>query len=240
MSRRRIIAAVTAAVLTLVAALVLISYVGGADSRAASKLDPVPVLVVVSPIAKGTAATSLKNAVQVKQLPKSAVAQGAVTSTAQLGTRVADVDLVPGEQVLASRFVDPTSLQAVSIPKGLQEVSVMLTAQRVYGGQAAPGDSVGLFLSTKDPGTTKLVLDHVLVTRVRSTAGTQTTSSGVSSSSQSSTVEDSNVLVTFALGTHDAERVVWAAEHGSIWLSLQNNATDTKGSAVVSQDNFNK
>ncbi len=241
MSRRRIIAAVIAAIFTLFAALILISYVGGADSRAASKLDPVPVLVVVSPIAKGTPATGLKNAVQVRQIPKSAVAQGAVTSVAQLGARVADTSLVPGEQVLASRFVDPTSLQAVAIPKGLQEVSVMLTDQRVYGGQPSPGDSVGVFLSTKQQGTTKLVLNHVLVTRVDGApARQQSSGSGVGGSSQTTSVQDSNVLVTLALGTHDAERVVWAAEHGSIWLSLQNNDTDTKGSVVVSQDNFNK
>ena len=240
MSRRRIIAAVVAAVLTLFAALILIGYVGGADRRAASKLDPVPVLVVVSPIAKGTAATELKNAVQVKQLPKSAVAEGAVRDVSQLGTRVADVGLVPGEQVLGSRFVSPTSLQAVSIPKGFQEVSVMLTTQRVYGGKPAAGDKVGVFLSTKSPGTTKLVLNDVLLTRVQS-AGVVQASSGVGGgSSQSSAVNDDNVLVTFALKTHDAERVVWTAEHGTIWLSLQNSDTDTKGSSVVSQDNFNK
>lgn len=236
MSRRRIIAAVVAAILTLVAALILISYVGGADSRAASKLDPVPVLVVVSPVAKGTPANSLKNEVQVKEIPKSAVAQGAVTSVAELGARVADADLVPGEQVLAARFVDPASLQAVTIPKGLQEVSVMLSTQRVYGGAAA-GDRVGMFLAGN--GTNKLVLNNVLITRVVPNAAPQTSANG-GNGAPPAAASDSNVLVTFALSTHDAERVIWTAENGKIWLSLQNSKTDTNGSSVVSQDNFNK
>lgn len=237
MSRRRIIAAVVAAILTLVAALILISYVGGADSRAASKLDPVPVLVVVSPVSKGTPANSLKNAVQVKEIPKSAVAQGAVTSVAELGTRVADADLVPGEQVLSARFVDPASLQAVTIPKGLQEVSVMLSTQRVYGGAAA-GDRVGMFLAGN--GTNKLVLNNVLITRVVPNASPQTSGANGGNGAPPAAASDNNVLVTFALSTHDAERVIWTAENGKIWLSLQNSKTDTNGSSVVSQDNFNK
>ena len=239
MSSRRIIAAVVAGILTLVAALILISYVGGADSRAASKLDPVPVLVVVSPIPKGTAGNALRNAVQVKEIPKSAIAQGAVTDVAQLGTRVAAVNLVPGEQVLTSRFVDASSLQSVSIPKGLQEVSIMLSSQKVYGGQPLPGDKVGVFLASK--ATNKLVLNDVLITRVQSGAGTVQSSNGNGgASAQSGPPSDAPVMVTFALSTHDAEKVIWTAENGTIWLSLQNSDTNTSGSSAVTADNFNK
>lgn len=238
MSSRRIVAAVLAGILTLVAALILISYVGGADSRAASKLDPVPVLVVVSPIPKGTAGNALHQAVQVKELPKSAIAQGAVTSVAQLGTRVAAVNLVPGEQVLASRFVDAASLQSVSIPKGLQEVSIMLTSQKVYGGQPLPGDKVGVFLASK--GTNKLVLSDVLITRVQSAASAQASNGTGGASAQTGPPSDAAVMVTFALNTHDAEKVIWTAENGTIWLSLQNSDTNTSGSSAVTADNFNK
>jgi len=212
--------------------------VGGADSRAASKLDPVPVLVVVSPIPKGTAASALHQAVQVKDLPKSAIAQGAVTSVAQLGTRVAAVNLVPGEQVLASRFVDAASLQSVSIPKGLQEVSIMLTSQKVYGGLALPGDKVGVFLASK--GTNKLVLNDVLITRVQSAASAQASNGTAGASPQTGPPSDGAVMVTFALNTHDAEKVIWTAENGTIWLSLQNSDTNTSGSSAVTADNFNK
>ena len=205
MSRRRIVSAVVAAVLAVVAALILVSYVNGADQRARSALDPVPVLVVVSPVAKGTAATALGSEVQVKQVPKSAVAEGAVTSVAALGNRVASVDLVPGEQVLSSRFVDPASLQSVTIPKGMQEVSVLLTSKRVYGGDPQVGDRVGVFLSNQD--STKLVLNDVLITRVQgggAAAPAKTGTLGSSSNSASSTAQDVNVLVTFALTTHQA------------------------------------
>ena len=241
MSRRRIVSAVVAAVLAIVAALILVSYVNGADQRARSALDPVPVLVVVSPVPKGTAASALGSAVQVKQIPKSALAEGSVTSVSALGNRVASVDLVPGEQVLAARFVDPASLQSVAIPKGMQEVSVLLTSKRVYGGDPQVGDRVGVFLSNQD--STKLVLNDVLITRVEGggTSGSAKSGGiGSASSNSSAPAQDVNVLVTFALTTHQAEQVVWTAEHGTIWLSLQNRDTTTSGSSAVTAGNFNK
>ena len=241
MSRRRVVSAVVAALLAIVAAFILVNYVNGADQRARSALDPVPVLVVVAPVAKGTAATALGNEVQVKQIPKSAIAEGAVGSVADLGNRVAAVDLVPGEQVLSSRFVDAASLQSVSIPKGMQEVSILLTSKRVYGGNPQAGDHVGVFLTSGD--STKLVFNDVLITRVAGGGTTPPASGGVgsgSSANQAGTAQDVNVMVTFALTTHQAEQIVWTAEHGTIWLSLQNKDTNTSGSIAVTPGNYNK
>ncbi|MDA8439615.1 MAG: RcpC/CpaB family pilus assembly protein [Propionibacterium sp.] len=230
-----------AALLTVAAAFILVTYVNGADARARSALDPVPVLVVVSPVAKGTAATALGGSVQVKQLPRTAIAEGAVSSVADLGSRVAAVDLVPGEQVLTSRFVNATSLQGVSIPNGMQEVSVMLTSKQVYGGNPQAGDKVGVFLTSGD--STKLVFNNVLISHVEGGSAVAPAQSGGAGSSQAESgaaAQDANVMITFALTTHEAEQIVWTAEHGTIWLSLQNKDTNTSGSAVVNSGNYNK
>ena len=62
------------------------------------------------------------------------------------------MDLQPGEQLLGARLVDPNSLAApgtVAVPKGLEEVSVLLEPQRVMGGQLKAGDTVGIYVSYK-------------------------------------------------------------------------------------------
>ena len=54
--------------------------------------------------------------------------------------------------MLTSNFADPASLVDVNsapVPKGLQEVSVQLDAQRALGGNVVPGNTVGMFFSIK-------------------------------------------------------------------------------------------
>lgn len=45
-----------------------------------------------------------------------------------------------------------------------------------------------------------------------------------------------NLLVTFALNAPAAERLVFAAEHGSMWLSLQTDDTTADGTRVQTKE----
>lgn len=236
MTRRRIIAAFSAALLTVIAAVILVAYVGGADQRAAAALEPQSVLVVVEPVAKGTAAESLGASVEVRQVPRSALAEGAAPDVSAISGKVASIDLVPGEQVLASRFVDPADLQSVQVPAGMQEISVMLSSERVYGGRPAAGDTVGVFVTQNE--TTKVVLNRVLVTRAEGGAAAQ--AAAADAAAEGSQAPQSEILLTLALDTDDAEKVVWAKENGTIWLSLQNQQTNTGGSRAVTAENVNQ
>lgn len=53
---RRLVSAIAAGVLAILGAVLLVSYVNNADSRAMADMDPVEVLVVSAPIAQGTPA----------------------------------------------------------------------------------------------------------------------------------------------------------------------------------------
>lgn len=237
MPKRRIVAALVAALLTVVAAVLLLSYVAGADRRAAAALEPAPVLVVVEPVARGTAAESLGVSVEVREVPSSAIAEDAVSDVADLAGRVAAIDLVPGEQVLAARFVDPSDLQSAQVPAGLQEVSIQLNAERVYGGRPAAGDTVGVFVTDTDARTTKAVVNNVLVTRVQ--GGLQApTPTAANAEEETTSAPEATILLTLALDTPDAELVVWGKENGGVWLSLQNDDTTTSGSRAVTPENF--
>src|SRR3954451_20002320 len=101
----------------------------------------VDVFVVTDAIEKGTKATDIGDSVDKKQVPAKVRADGAVTDLADLGKEsVADVDLVPGEQLVASRFVSRSEAARSGLEKGLQEVTVPLEPARALGGQVAAGD----------------------------------------------------------------------------------------------------
>lgn len=232
---RRIIAAVVAGLLAVVGATILVFYVSGADARAMAGLDAVEVLVVTKPIAEGTASADLKDSVELTTLPAAAVAPGALSDLADVRELVTTTDLVPGEQLITERFASAenvTATGAEDVPGGLQEISILLDAQRVLGGQIEPGDTVGVFISVTEPDLTSLSIQKVLVTRVQSGAASDGESDGGASQQL-----DGQVLVTLALATHDAEKVVFGSEHGTVWLSLQNDATATGGASVVTEEN---
>lgn len=239
---RRIVAAVVALVLAGAGGVTLMTWVAGADRRALAGLETAEVLVVTAPVAEGTSADRLDKLVARKTLPVMAVASGAVRELAALQGLVADGTLQPGEQLLSTRFVDPATQgpQPVTVPPGLQEVSVQLEAQRALGGDLAAGATVGVLLTTKDERT-RLALHRVLVTKVQGAtapaAGTTTeeTEDG-SAEASAAPLPTTAVLVTLAVTAAQAERVVHTAEHGSIWLSRENQASATAGTAVVTSE----
>jgi pilus assembly protein CpaB len=224
---RRLIAALAALLLAGVGAVLLLGYVGAADRRAMAGMETVPVLVVVKPVAKGTPAEDLARLVTKKTLPVKAVAQGTVSDLEPIRGRVTTTELLPGEQVLASRFVDPASLlepDAVEVPRGMQQLSLALESKRVLGGELSPGATVGVFISLpKDggrPPQTHLVLHKVLVTEVAKGA-TAVPAEGDSQSGTAVGLPEGTLMVTLATMAPDAEKVVFGAEHGTIWLSLE-------------------
>ena len=233
MGRRRILTAVLALVLALSGALLLTSYVRGADRRALAGAATTPVLVVTRLVPQGTSVADLASQVETKQLPTLAVASGALSSLGEAGGRVAAVDLQPGEQLLATRLVDPATLKdptTVDVPAGLQEVSVSLEPQRMLESDLAPGDRVGVMLSMATentlPAQTGLVLQRVLVTHIDEspavTAARKNADGNSGVAGGSSVVSSSDeVLVTLAVNAAAAQKIVFGAEHGHLWLTRQ-------------------
>jgi len=239
--RRRLLAALAALILAVIGAGVLLAYVRGADARAMAGVKTVSVLVVDKPIAQGTPASQLKDLVHSELLPEKAVAAGRVTDLADLTGEVATVALEPGEQLLASRFSSPDKLQTpgtVAVPKGDEELSVLLEPQRAVGGRLAAGDKVGVFLSLKNPdgtGSTHAVLHQVLVTQVQ---GAPSTTKDAQSSNSGAPA--TSLMITVAVTAKQGEAIVFGQEHGSLWLSLEPKDAKTGGTTVVNNDNVYK
>ena len=178
----------------------------------------------------------------IKTLPAKAVAAGTLTSLGSIVGQVSTVDLQPGEQLLASRFVDPVTLEdpdVVEIPSGMQQLSVAMERSRMLGGLLVPGASVGVFVSLpKDgdqPAQTHLVLHKVLVTKVGEDVpprGEADAETDAAPKPQSETV-----VVTFAVKAGDAEKIVFGGEHGRLWLSLEPPDSITSGTDVITAEN---
>ena len=219
--KTRLLAALTALVLAVLGAVLISGYVQGADARALAGLKTRDVLVVAKPVPAGTAVEQLAASLLLKHIPETAVATGALSSLAGLKGGAAAVDLMPGEQLLRSRLVAADELQrtgAVAVPKGMQEVTVSLTPDRVVGGKIRAGETVAVYFSIPDStghdGTTKLVFQGVLVTDVQGApAPTSGTGGGAAPTG--------SVLVTLARTAADVQRIIYAAQYGTIWLSSE-------------------
>ena len=231
MRRRRALTALLALVLAVAGTVLLTGYVRGADERAMAGAESTEVLVVTERVPSGTTVAQLAGRVETRSLPALAVVPGALSTLAESGGRVTTVDLQPGEQLLDSRLVDPASLAGadeVTVPTGLQQVSLSLERQRMLGSALAPGDTVGVLISLDEagedaPAQTALALQKVLVTRVGEssspTAGGGSTD-GTAADGSGSAATDA-VLVTLAVDAAAAQKIVFGAEQGHVWLTRQ-------------------
>lgn len=254
---RRARGAVAALVLASVGAVGLVAFVKGAEDRALAGEKLVDVFVVKSRIEAGTPGEEIQGSVRSEKVQAKTRAQGSVSDLASIGGLVASVDLLPGEQVTAERFVAAETFGRtggqVDIPEGALEVTVSLEPERAVGGVLRPGSRVGVLASFepfdvsnpidvdgatvpaggKTPDSTHLILHKVLVTNVQS-ARTFSFEMGGGDDEEGATAPApaENLLVTLALDAPSVERVVFAAEHGTLWLAIEPVDANEDGTRV--------
>ncbi len=194
--QRRLIAAVVAVVLAGIGAVMLFNYVATADARAMAGLNPTTVLVVTQTIPANTPASQVAGMVAAKEIPASAVVNGALTSLNVVANLATTTELEPGEQLLRSRFAEPgtTSNGSVRIEDHMQQLTLKLDAPKAAGGQLTPGDKVAVYLTLD--GKIQQILPEVLVTNA-SNDGT----------------------ITLALTPPNVQKVLLGFQSGPLWLT---------------------
>lgn len=226
--KSRLLAGSTAVLLGIVGMVLVFSYAQGADRRALEGLEPVDVLVVQRAVPAGTPVEVLGEFLALKPLPAGAVPGSALKNLDAAG-KVTGADLVPGEQLVAERLVDPTELQtpgSVPVPAGLQEVSFALDPQRTVGARLVAGDTAGVFISfaagPKESDTaaetTQFVFHRVLVTGIQ-----RTTPPVQEETTDTPALPTGTIMVTVAVDDATAARIVFGAEFGTIWLSKESS-----------------
>lgn len=222
--RQKLIGIVASVLLAAVGTGLLVAYVRSAENRALKGEKTVDVLVVADTIPKGTKAEDITANLRVEQVPVKIATRDALTSTTPLAGKVAAVDLLPGEQLVSTRFTSPAEAQGIGA--GMLQVTIALEPVRALGGQLRKGDSVGVTISFDSPETTHLVLHKVKVTDVR-TADGQTVTSPAAGTAPAATM-----LVTLAVDAPSMEKVVFGAEHGRLWLSWEPKEANESGTKV--------
>jgi pilus assembly protein CpaB len=222
----RLLAILVAVAFALVATAALVVYVNGADRRAIRDQEPVRVFVAKARIAAGTTGEKAQNdgLIRPTELPLKAVASGAIRSLEQLGGKVAAVDIVAGEQLLATRWVagdEVAGRNLLRIPEGNQAVSIALDATRQVSGFVTPGDHVSVVATMEGAGggeLSRFLLQDILVLAVGVTAQSNPAAQGGDRANQNRNQNVSSV--TLAVPSLEVEKVVFASEHGSLYLTL--------------------
>lgn len=227
--RKQLVAAVVAVLLAVVGVFSLISYAQGANDRAFAGTKMTEVLRLTTDVPAGTPVSRVAASVENVKVPAAAVVPGALTQKQQLSKlagQITTAPLIKGEQLVGKRFgsAEASSKKSSDVPDGMQEVSITVAKPRVAGGALRKGDRVGVIVSyarqSGQVGDTNMGLNGVLVTRVATAAAADGGGEAI--------------LVTFAVSTVDAEKIVNASEFGKVWLTLQNDRTDTTGSRRLS------
>ncbi|MGQ0804627.1 MAG: Flp pilus assembly protein CpaB [Actinomycetota bacterium] len=250
--KRRLFGIIGALVLALLGTVVLVSYVKGAEDRALAGEKTVKVLVAAEPIEAGTPAKDLEGKLEFERIPQKVRAEGAVTSIGQLGDRVTETELLQGEQVVKSRFIEESEAGS-AVPgstggENLLQQTVALEPERAIGGQIKQGDIVAV-VGSFDPFDTPTGKTpnqtHVLIHKVRVTNVQIETSPGAAAPEPESDNEGEDAaeapsgrfLVTVALSAPNVERVTFTAEFGHLWLAAEPKEADETGTKIVVLDN---
>jgi len=264
---KRVLGLLLAVVLAGVGTAALVFYVQGAADRAAEGEELATVFVVASPVLAGTPGSELAGLVSEEQVPVKVRPIDAVTNLEDIEDRVASVDLVLGEQLLASRFVDPSGfnqrLAGVEVPPEHVEVTVTMSPERFVGGLVRPGQRVSIIASLsagESAGGVTLVPVNGELIPVPSGAGEEEAPksstdtmlrkvlvSAVQRSDANVDAETTDVastppsgamLITLAVSRQDAERIVYAAEFERMWMVLDGDGVPDEADPPINIDNL--
>lgn len=197
------------------------------------------VVVVKTAIPGQTPVELISESVEVVQVPANLIAPGAVTSLNEITAGfVTSTEIFPGEQLLLARFRSPESLTRIQVPDSLQEVTIPVVPERAVGGAFTPGDTLGVIVSfgAGDSGqNTSFILHRALVTAIQYSAGDVSGANAAASGSETSarSAPTDRLLITFAVSSLDAARLVFAAEFGNIWLTLEGPSATVGGEGIV-------
>lgn len=147
---RRALGVAGAVVVALVGTMLLVGYVRSAEQRALEGEELVSVLVLTDHVPRGTPAAAIVDVVTLEMVPLKVRADGGVSDLTVLADLVTSTDLLPGEQVVVSRFVTAESLATttrIEAPSNMLEVTVSLEPDRALGGGLLPGEFVAVIAS---------------------------------------------------------------------------------------------
>jgi pilus assembly protein CpaB len=230
MDRRRVLL-VVAAIIAALGTLLVFLYVRGADNRANEKYHAVQVLKAVKQINIGetVAAAQAAGKIELSTVGEGQQLPSALTSLDPITNEIAQTNIFPGEQIIASKFgTTAASSNALTIPKGLIAVSINLADTARVAGFVNPGDKVAIFMNSSGAAGlgafTRLLLTDIEVIAVGTTTVVSTTTTDATGAQ--TTEQLPRTLFTLAVTQAQAEKILFASGNGELAFGLLN--TDSK------------
>ena len=247
MGRRTALLIVAALIAALGTSLVFL-YVRGADNRAMAAQAPVQVLKAVKQINPGETlgAAQAAGKIQLGTVPKEQVLTGAVNSTAGMENEVALSTIFPNEQIITGKFGAAGDQSTLTIPDGDIAISVNLSDTGRVAGFVSPGANVAIFLNGAGSGSgagsgaatdaTRLLLPKVQVIAVGATTVISRTTTDPQGAQ--TTEQLPKTLFTLAVNQAEAEKIMYAANHGELSFGLLNDKSKVQPDAGVTGQNL--
>ena len=222
----RITVIMLAVVFAATATLSVFLYARGLEEKAVDSTETVGVAVVSQDIPADTELGGLLSggALEIKQVPADLVVSNAVTDLDELEGKTTMSPILAGEQVSSARLAGSQELPGgvLSIPKGMQGITVDVESQRVIGGDVLrAGDRVAIHatfdnvkVGNSQPfSSTVMVSQEAKVLKVSrkpegTSPGSETTSSGTGHG------------VTLALDPEEVQKMVFGHDLGTVYFSI--------------------
>jgi pilus assembly protein CpaB len=217
---------VIALLLAGAATAAVFQYVRGVEDEAETGGGMVQVIVSKQDIPSGADLNPLlsQGAFTTQAFPEETVVEGAVTSLAQLQGQQTASPILAGEQISMARLRGEEEFGGgvLGIPEGLQAVTISLEGPRAAGGYLRRGDHVTVYATFTAPDERTIVLvPDVMVLQPPPAAAAGGAAAGGP--------------VTLALAPVDAQRLVFAQERGTVWLSLLPPGQEGEGHGPVTE-----
>lgn len=140
-------------------------------------------------------------------------------------------DLIPGDVVAVFASFDPFDLNTFE-PSELEPGEVITPEEIFIGSSDGEGGT-----SVKTPYSTHIILHKVVVTNVQ-VEQLPRVSDETAPEDAPALAPTGNLLVTLAASPEDVERIVFTAEHGTIWLGAASADTPEPVTPVRTRENI--
>ncbi len=206
-------------------------------------VEKVPIKVQASEAVTSLASLSGRVA-SVDLLPGEQLVDGRFVSRSEVTDRAAGVQ-VPDDLVELTIQLDPAQAigglidpgQLVAVFASFEPFDLVAAVVEVDGEEVALPETIASSVEGKTPNSTDIILRKVLVTAVQRVtvrvAGTEE-----DDNSRFDTAPEDALLVTLAVEPKDAERIVFTAEFGLLWLAVDRDSVPEVADPIQTRESI--
>jgi pilus assembly protein CpaB len=244
---RRTILVTCSVLLAGVGTLLVFLYAQNAERRAVAGQTLVSVLFAAGDIPAGTPAAQAgsEGKLVLRSLPQRNVPDQAIRNAADLGANVALSKIFKDEIIVVGKFGAQREVSGlVPIPDGKMAITVGLTDPQRVAGLVQPLSLVTVFATVPDSGSgggdrevTRVLLPEVQVLRVGQEASVAQQQTGAVPGGV--TEEIPKQILTLAVDTAQAQKLIYAQKNGQLYLALKGPKTgNAKAADTTAQTLF--